>query len=256
MENGQEVKKSSNLLWCGGGCLALILLPVILFLATAGLVAILYMVPLLAGLLIAYIIYWHTKFKNKKTVAIVILVLAVLINLLWVAVIGSSNSDNDESNKNEVKNIASDIDQQNTGQNSYDEDFTKPVEEVIPTADTPAEPEKKKITYSVYENWIPGGDGVGARIIIREENQNVDDLVILCDQMHEYYKDQKFVYIFGHRDERSAQLQSEMDFEGENGVHVSKNFIYSYQKNSSTGYNECVVYIDGVDAGISKSIEY
>jgi hypothetical protein len=100
-----DKKKSPNyFLWCGLGCLVLLLLPLIFFLITMGIAIIIYLIPIIIGCLVAYIINWRTQIKNKRNVAIIVVVISLLINVVWAISFSShkTGSNNTPVTQNEL----------------------------------------------------------------------------------------------------------------------------------------------------------
>jgi len=131
MDKENESKKSPNyFLWCGGGCLIVILLPLIFFLITMGIALILYLIPIILGGVAGYIIYWHTQIKNKRNIAIIVVICSLLLNIVWGMSL-SSNKTETEKNKPAI-------------QNEIDKNTSKPQEEVDLTKQAELEKQKQQ----------------------------------------------------------------------------------------------------------------
>jgi hypothetical protein len=98
----KPIKKSSNFcLWAGGCCLLIILSPILLpLLGLSGLailIFVFYCLPLIAGGVIAYIIYCRTNINNKKIVTLIVLLVVIVLNIFWGWFIQLSSFNSDQS---------------------------------------------------------------------------------------------------------------------------------------------------------------
>ena len=91
-----------------------ILLPALLMFGAVGMVIALYLIPLIVGLIVAYIINWHTKMTNKKNIAIIVLVVAVVLNIAWAGIIlsssGTESTNNEKTDQNQSEQISEEVD--------------------------------------------------------------------------------------------------------------------------------------------------
>ncbi|MCX6739432.1 MAG: hypothetical protein NT098_05305 [Candidatus Parcubacteria bacterium] len=119
--------------------------------------------------------------------------------------------------------------------------------------------EKSPISYGVVKRWtIPNG-GEGKVIIVSPEYLNEVKMTALGEKLRDDTKNDRnaFISVFDARkaislrdtvlsDEASA---TDQDF-------YDKHFIGQYTKNGNTGFNEFVIYFDGVNGTNQKTINY
>jgi hypothetical protein len=121
---------------------------------------------------------------------------------------------------------------------------------------TSANTEKKAeltASYEIIEKWqLPNG-GEGKRISIPETLRDEKGLFLVCDKISQDVKNDKNAFVFGHTDAKSAGIQKNLGKASKiEQAYLNKNFILDFKKNGNNGFNNCVIYPNGIEDLYSK----
>lgn len=120
-------------------------------------------------------------------------------------------------------------------------------------------PTPKVINYEIFQRWsIPNG-GEGKVVIISPENFNEQDMPLLGEKLKNDVKADKNAFIFIFDDKKAAQLRDKVlsdNMTNEERDFYDKHYVGQYNKNGNSGFNEMIIYYDGVMGTNSKTIKY
>lgn len=125
---------------------------------------------------------------------------------------------------------------------------------------TPAQVQVKSINYEVTKIWdIPNG-GHGKDIVISPENLNEADMTLLGSQLKSDVKNDRNSFIFIFTGRKAAEIKEKNTDINNLSIQeqdmYDKNFVGTYTKNANSGYNEFVIYLDGIMGSSQKTIKY
>lgn len=122
-----------------------------------------------------------------------------------------------------------------------------------------AQSQSKQITYQIVDRWtIPNG-GEGKVIVISLDLLNETDMVVLGNKIKNDTQSDRNANISVFDNASAAALRdkvlSDKATTAEQDLY-DKHFVGQYTKNGNTGFNEFVIYFDGVMGTNQKTIKY
>lgn len=117
----------------------------------------------------------------------------------------------------------------------------------------------KTISYEILQTWeIPNG-GQGKVVLIPREYLNEADITALGEKLKDDTKNDRNAFISVFTDKKAWELRDaaledkltkeDMDF-------YDKHYVAQYNKNANSGFNEFVIYFDGITGTNTKTINY
>lgn len=118
---------------------------------------------------------------------------------------------------------------------------------------------KKHITYEVVRRWdIPNG-GEGKVILIPTEYFNTNDMPLVGEKLRDDTKNDRNAFISVFTDRKAAEMREKVlndELTETDRDFYDMHYVGQYTRNINSGYNEFVIYYDGVLGTNSKIVKY
>lgn len=140
----------------------------------------------------------------------------------------------------------------------------KKTEVVSPTKAKITQPAKKSIRYEILQRWSIANGGEGKVVLISRDYLNNADMTAVGEKLKNDTKNDRNSFMFVFTDKKAAELRDRVldDLTGKDTMTEEERDFYDmhyvgqYNKNGNSGFNEFVIYFDGVMGTNSKTIKY
>lgn len=117
----------------------------------------------------------------------------------------------------------------------------------------------KVISYEIYKRWsIPNG-GEGKVVIITPDYMNETDMPLVGEKLKNDTKSDRNAFISVFTDKKAADMRDQVltdKLSEKDRDFYDIHYVGQYNKNGNSGFNEFVIYYDGVMGSNSKTIKY